>query len=256
MSRSWVLAVWFLVFVVAAGVVAGMARSESAEPGPAPRGTPAPAPTPSFPAFTPTPYTGLPPGVPVPAPQAPSDLRLSEILASPARDWDEDGTFVARQDEWVELRNMGSVAVSLGEYYLTDTDSTLRIIPTGTLQPGAVVVITGRMAEDWQRFAGRTVTGLSLNNTGDTVRLFHMGVTDTVEVDTKAYNSIEAGTDRSTGVLGEGTASSWVLFDGLNRYTGSGQPQGTGCDPTPGIENDCALDVETTTWGKIKMRFR
>lgn len=236
MSRSWVLGVWLFVLVVAAGAVMGMPRSESAE-SPPPAGPAAPR-TPSF------------------SPHAPSDLRLSEILASPARDWDEDGTFVARQDEWVELRNMGSVAVSLGEYYLTDTDSTLRIIPTGTLQPGAVVVITGRMAEDWQRFAGRTVTGLSLNNAGDVVRLFHMGLTDTVEVDTKSYNSIEGGSDRSTGVVGEGAASSWVLFDGLNRYTGSGQPQGTGCEPTPGIPNDCALDVESTTWGKIKMRFR
>jgi hypothetical protein len=218
MSRSWVFAVWFLVIVVAAGVVVGIARSQS-------------------------------------APHAPSDLRLSEILASPARDWDEDGAFVARQDEWVELRNTGSVAVSLGEYYVTDNDSTLRIVPAGILQPGAIVVVTGRMAEDWQRVAGRTVTGLSLNNAGDTVRLFHMGASDTVEVDTKAYNSIEGGTDRSTGTL-EGAGGVWALFDGLNPYTGSGQPPGTGCAPTPGIQNDCPLDVESTTWGKIKMRFR
>jgi Lamin Tail Domain len=235
MSRSWVITVWILVLVVAAGVVAGIARSEYA------RGRP----------FTPTPYSGA-----GSAPQAPADLRLSEILASPARDWDGDGAFVARQDEWVELRNEGSVAISLGSYYLSDNDSTIRIVPVGVLQPGAVVVVTGRMAEDWQRFAGRTVTGLSLNNSGDTVRLFHMGPTDTVEVDTKAYNGIEGGTDRSTGTIGEGSSSSWVLFDGLNRYTGSGQPPGTGCQPTPGLTNDCTLDVQSTTWGKIKMRFR
>ena len=227
MSRSWVLAVWFLVFVVAAGVVVGIARSGSG-----------------------TIRRPLAPH----ALQAPSDLRLSEILASPARDWDEDGTFVARQDEWVELRNVGSVSISLQEYYLTDADSTLRIIPTGVLVPGSIIVITGRMAEDWQRLAGRTISGLSLNNAGDTVRLFHMGATDTVEVDTKTYNSIEGGTDRSTGTLGE--PSAWALFDGLNPYGGSGLPQGTGCNPTPAIQNDCTLDVETTTWGKIKMRYR
>ena len=237
MSRSWVITFWILVLVVAAGVVAGIARSEYA------RGR----------SFTPAPHTSSRPAA---AAQAPSDLRLSEILASPARDWDEDGAFVARQDEWVELRNEGSVAISLGSYYLTDNDSTLRIVPVGTLLPGAVVVVTGRMAEDWQRLAGRTVTGLSLNNSGDTVRLFHMGATDTVEVDTKAYNSIEGGMDRSTGTMGEGSSSSWVLFDGLNRYTGSGQPQGTGCEPTPGILNDCTLDVQSTTWGRIKLRFR
>ena len=249
MSRSWVFTVWFLVLVVAAGVVAGIARSESAVP---PRRAPAPHPGAQPSAVAPPSLSGLA----APAALVPSDLRLSEILASPARDWDEDGAFVARQDEWVELRNTGPVAISLGEYYLTDTDSTLRIIPTGTLQPGAVVVVTGRMAEDWQRLAGRTVTGLSLNNSGDTVRLFHMGATDTVEVDTKPYNSIEGGTDRSTGILGDGGGGGWVLFDGLNPYTGSGQPPGTGCNPSPGIENDCALDTESTTWGKIKVRFR
>ena len=238
MSRSWVFAVWLLVLVVAAGVVAGIARSAS----------------PAAPRPAPIPYVGGRPSAP--GAQAPSDLRLSEILASPARDWDEDGAFVARQDEWIELRNTGPVAVSLGEYFLTDNDSTMRIVPTGTLQPGAIVVITGKMAEDWQRFAGRTVSGLSLNNTGDTVRLFHMTTTDTVQVDSKTYNSIEGGTDRSTGVLADGPGTEWILFDGLNRYTGSGQPSSSGCDPTPGIANDCALDVETTTWGKIKMRFR
>lgn len=238
MSRSWVFAVWLLVLVVAAGVVVGIARSESQAARPAP----------------PLPHVGGRPSAFTT--QAPSDLRLNEILASPARDWDEDGSFVARQDEWVELRNTGSVAVSLGEYFLTDSDSTMRIVPTGTLQPGAIVVISGKMAEDWQRLAGRTVSGLSLNNTGDTVRLFHMTTTDTVQVDSKTYNSIEGGTDRSTGILAEGSGTEWLLFDGLNRYTGSGLPSSTGCGPTPGIANDCALDVETTTWGKIKMRFR
>jgi len=238
MSRSWVFAVWILVLVVAAGVVVGIARSESRR---APR-------------FTPAPYTASP-AAPA-AGQAPSDLRIVEILASPARDWNEDGTFVARQDEWVELRNMGAVPVTLGEYFLSDNDSTMRVVPTGTLLPGAIVVVTGTMAEDWQRFAGRTVSGLSLNNTGDTVRLFHMTTTDTVEVDTKTYNSIEGGSDRSTGILGDVPSTDWILFDGLNPYTGSGQPGSTGCDPTPGIPNDCSLDVQTTTWGKIKMRFR
>src|SRR5215204_2161588 len=140
MSRSWVFAVWFLVLVVAAGVVAGIARSESGRESRAAAHAPSAHPSSMHPPL-PVPYTFASPARS--ASLVPSDLRLAEILASPARDWDEDGAFVARQDEWVELRNMGSVVVSLGSYYLTDGDSTLRIIPSGTLQPGAIVVITG-----------------------------------------------------------------------------------------------------------------
>jgi hypothetical protein len=174
MSRSWVFAVWLLVLVVAAGVVAGIARSESRR---APR-------------FTPAPYTASPVGPA--AGQVPSDLRIVEILASPHG----TGTRTARSSR---ARTSGRASqpgrgpVTLGEYFLSDNDSTIRVVPTGTLLPGAIVVVTGKMAEDWQRFAGRTVSGLSLNNTGDTVRLFHMTTTDTVEVDTKTYNSIEEG---------------------------------------------------------------
>jgi hypothetical protein len=110
------------------------------------------------------------------------------------------------------------------------------------------------MAEDWQRAQSRTVSGLSLNNSGDIVRLFRIEGPDTVEVESKTYNTIEGATDRSTGRLGP--TDTWVLFDGLNRYSGSGTPAGTGCNPTPGVVNDCPTATEKTTWGKIKTRFR
>jgi hypothetical protein len=48
----------------------------------------------------------------------------------------------------------------------------------------------------------------------------------------------------------------WTLFDSLNRYTGSGTPQGTGCAPTPGGVNGCATGVSSTTWGAIKRLYR
>ena len=226
MARSWAFAVWFLVFVVAAAVVIRIARTEAG-------GT--------LGART---MAG-----------AIDDLRLNEILASPARDWDGDGAFDARRDEWLEVENYGVAPVDLGLFRVSDADSTIRFAFSGTLAPGAVLLVTGRMAEDWQRSVGRTVTGLSLNNAGDTAILFRIGAADTTAVDRKAYNTIEAGSDRSTGRFGSGGAT-WALFDGLNKYTGSGQPQGTGCAPTPGFENSCPTPVSSTTWGKIKKAFR
>ena len=97
-----------------------------------------------------------------------------------------------------------------------------------------------------------SATGLSLNNSGDTVHLFRIDGADTVAVDVKGYNSIEGASDRSTGRLGGG----WVLFDALNKYTGSGEPKGSGCPPTPGGANGCTTKVSETTWGWIKANYR
>ena len=240
MVRSWAIALWVLVLAVAIAVVAGMVRTEAG-------------------------VTRAEAGVrhaedgtmreqAASLRSATTAIELSEILAGPARDWDGDGAFVARQDEWLEIRNEGASVEALAGYLLSDADSTIRYAFTGSLAPGNVLLVTGRMAEDWQRAASRTVSGLSLNNAGDTVRLFRIEGADTVEVESKTYNSIEGATDRSTGRLGP--AGTWVLFDGLNKYTGSGTPAGTGCNPTPGQVNDCPTATESTTWGKIKLRFR
>jgi hypothetical protein len=182
----------------------------------------------------------------------PDGLALNEILAGPARDWDGDGAFDSRGDEWLEVRNEGGAAVDLSAYRVADADSTIRYAFAGMLLPGEVALVTGSAAVDWQRAVGRPVTGLSLNNAGDTVHLFRIEGTDTVLVDRKVYNSIEGGTDRSTGRLGDG----WLLFDSLNPYGGSGDPQGSGCAPTPGGQNGCTTKVSETTWGWIKQNYR
>lgn len=225
MVRSWAIALWVLVVAVAIAVVAGMMRTEQGVKR---------AEAMTLAAATP--------------------IQLSEILAGPSRDWDGDGAFVARQDEWLEIRNEGAAVEPLAGYLVSDADSTIRYAFDGSLAPGGVLLVTGRMAEDWQRAQSRTVSGLSLNNAGDTVRLFQIQGADTVEVDSKIYNSIEGATDRSTGRLGP--SGDWALFDGLNRYTGSGTPPSTGCNPTPSMTNDCPTATEKTTWGKIKLRFR
>jgi lamin tail-like protein len=184
-----------------------------------------------------------------------SDLRVSEFLAGPARDWDGDGAFDSRGDEWVELQNSGAVPLDLAGYRIADIDSTIRIALSGSLPPAGMIVVTGSQAVEWQRAVGRTVSGLSLNNAGDTVRLFQIVGLDTVEVDAHHYGSIEGAADRSTG-RSAASPDAWALFDGLNPYTGSGQPQGTGCDPTPAGPNSCTTDVTQTSWGAIKRRFR
>ena len=185
--------------------------------------------------------------------QSATDLELSEILAGPARDWDGDGVYSSRQDEWVEVRNATGGAIDLSAYRIADADSTIRYELSGTLAPDAVLVVMGSAAEEQQRALGHTVSGLSLNNAGDTVILFRIGASDTVAVDTHAYGSIEGASDRSVGRLGPSGA--WALFDALNKYTGSGDPQGTGCAPTPGAVNGCSTDVAKTTWGRIKRRY-
>lgn len=214
MLRTWVLLVWLLAATIAASLVARF--------------------------------------VPFVKAQSPGEsVRIAEILAGPARDWDGDGVYDARGDEWVEVINNGLAPVDLSPYRIADADSTIRYELAGTLLPGEVRVVMGSVAVAQQRMLGHTATGLSLNNSGDTVILFRVGASDTMRVDAHHYGSIEAASDRSTGWTDD--PATWALFDGLNPYTGSGTPAGTGCNPTPGARNGCTtIGVTETTWGKIK----
>jgi len=216
MNRTWGAVVWLLVIAVAAAVAFRFAPPARA--------------------------------------QAVPGLVLSEILASPARDWNGDGVFDARKDEWAEIVNSSAGSVDLSAFRLADADSTIRYEFSGLLAPGSVALVLGSAAEDQQRALGHTVTGLSLNNAGDTVFLFRVEGGDTVAVDSRKYGSIEGASDRSVGRMG--TDGTWVLFDGLNKYTGSGEPKGNGCNPTPGVANGCPSSVIGTTWGKIKSLYR
>jgi len=188
-------------------------------------------------------------------PRASTGLRLSEILAGPARDWDGDGLYDSKSDEWVEVENAGGAPVALEEYRIADGDRTVRVALEGTLGPGEVKLLTGSAAVAWQRSQGLTTAGLSLNNAGDTVFLFHIEGADTVTADAHAYGSIEGASDRSVGPPGP-LGEAWMLYDALNPYTGTGTPPGTGCAPTPGRANACATGVESTTWGAIKRLYR
>ncbi len=190
------------------------------------------------------------------APACPCDVLLNEILAAPGRDWNGDGAVSSRDDEWVEVVNTGAAAVDLTGYLLSDADSTIRYAFSGALPAGGHCLVFGLMAVDWQRANGRAVSGLSLNNSGDTVRLFHVAGTDTVMIDAYGYKSHEGAMDRASGRRPDG-GGAWALFDGLDPYTGTLEPSSTGCLPTPGAANACPLTKSrTATWGLLKTMYR
>jgi hypothetical protein len=189
---------------------------------------------------------------------ASAQLVLNEILADPASDWDGDGSVGSRPDEWVEVLNLGSSSVELGDYRLGDLSGgySWRYGFGGTLAPGGVLTVFGSMSQAWQTANGYPVAGLSLNNTGDTVLLYKIEGTDTLVADAYSYAAHEVLDDRSTGRL-SGNPVEWRVFDARNPYEGTTPPLGTGCSPSPRLPNDCEplVPVEQTTWGAIKELF-
>lgn len=189
-------------------------------------------------------------------PACASTIRINEILAGPARDWDGSGAFSSRDDEWVELLNTGTLPVDLAGHLLTDGDSIPRMALSGVLGPGERVVITGKQSYDWERAAGYPAFGLSLGNTGDSVVLWEIAGAETLVVDAYAYRAHEAAADRASG-RASGASGEWVLFDGLNPYVGTLLPHGNGCEPTPGAENVCEqTPARAVTWGRVKTIYR
>jgi hypothetical protein len=183
-------------------------------------------------------------------------LKLNEICAGPARDWDGNGVFSSRDDEWVEVANTGADALDLGAYVLTDGDGIPRFGFSGTLAPGGHRVVFGSESVAWERATSHPVFGLSLANTGDQVRLLKVTGPDTLVVDSYAYQAHEAAADRASGRLADGDGP-WVLFDGLNPYSGTTPPAGNGCAPSPGAINECgSTPTHNVTWGRIKTLYR
>lgn len=189
------------------------------------------------------------------APAASCEILINEILAGPTQDWNGDAAVSSRDDEWLELYNAGTAPVNLADYLMSDADSTIRYRFHGSLGPGEWTVVYGAEAVQWQRDNGVSVAGLSLNNAGDTVRLWRVVVGDTIMVDAYGYKSHETSGDRASGREPDG--GSWALFDGLNPYTGTLEPGGNGCQPTPGESNQCdATQLSERSWGRIKGVYR
>lgn len=151
---------------------------------------------------------------PVPNRATPEPVVINEFLPHARTDWNQDGV-IDSGDEFIELINLGSVAVTLNNYRLDDQqgDSNPYTITGVTLQPGT------RMAF----FASQT--GILLGDSGDSVRLY------------KANGQIA---DAFTYGLIKALDRSWCRFpDG--KFTVAGQSNWTfGCLPSPSLPNELA----------------
>ena len=186
---------------------------------------------------------------------AAAGLVLNEFMAGPARDWDGSGAFSSRDDEWVEVRNAGAGALDLSGYLITDGDSIPRYALSGTLAAGERLVVFGKQSFDWEHATGYPAFGFSLGNSGDAVILWQVVAGDTLVVDAYTYRSHEAAADRAVGRLMD--TGDWALFDGLDPYTGSTSPIGTGCNPTPAATNACGITpTRPVSWGRLKTIYR
>lgn len=185
-----------------------------------------------------------------------STIRINEICPGPARDWDGSGAFSSRDDEWVELINLGAAPVVLDGHVLTDGDSIPRMGLSGLLGAGERLIIYGKTSYDWERATGHPAFGLSLGNSGDSVILWEVAGAETLVVDAYTYRAHEAAADRASARMPE-SGSAWTLFDGLNPYVGTLLPAGNGCEPTPAAENACGqTPAVTRSWGQVKTLYR
>lgn len=187
--------------------------------------------------------------------EAQETVLLNEIMADPAGDWDGDTVYNFRDDEWVEIVNAGTSTVSLDGYRISSPDTTWRYAFSGSLAPGEVKVVYGSQSYAWESANGEPLFGLRLANTGGEVLLWKVTDSDAVIVDRYVYQDHEAEDDRSSGRLPDG-GPDWYVFDSRNAYSGSTEPLGSGCDPTPGTTVFCPLDVEPRTWGSLKNQYR
>ena len=181
---------------------------------------------------------------------------LNEFMADPANDWDGDEVYSYRDDEWVEIANHGGSTVDLAGYYLADAEGppVWRYGFSGQLAPGEVLVVYGSDSRAWEESAGFPIYGLSLNNTGDELRLYRVAGEDTALVDLYVFGDKAADDDRSVGRRPR-LSDIWIMFDGLNPCSDPCEPPSSGCDPTPGQPNDCAMGADSESWGSIKSRY-
>ncbi len=178
---------------------------------------------------------------------------LNELMADPARDWDGDGQYNYRDDEWIEILNRGETTVDISSLILADgeDDPVWRFRFSGVLEPGCVAIVFGSDSRSWEEANGFPVYGLSLNNAGDCVSLYIVDGEDTTLLDRHVYGNKETQDDRSIG-RGVDGEELWIVFDAYNPMPPGSVPAGSGCVPTPGTPNACTTDVRDMSWGNIK----
>ena len=201
----------------------------------------------------------------LPAPAARAELDpgiiINEVLADPATDWNGDGVVDAKNDEWIEVRNIDTVPIDLSDYWLRDSSGpTPDLRLSGVADPGECVVFFGSDAAAWQAANHLVAAGFALNNTGDLVELLRtIPGTDPVQYELMFAVSVQdhaAEDDRSSGF--DTAHIEWLLFDALNPYPGAVEPVGSGCAPSPGAGNLCGGQVATdaASFGEVKATYR
>jgi len=186
-----------------------------------------------------------------------AQIVVNEFVADPQRDWDGDGAVSSRDDEWVEIINLGKMAIDLAGYRLADGTGrpVWRYEFSGVLQPGAIRVAYGSDARAWEEANGFPQYGISLNNSGDCVRLYRIAGADTSVIDSYTFTEASTRDDRAIGRRCD-LPGVWVIFDAYNPCSSSCDPIGSGCYPTPGSKNTCATATESRSWGAIKSTYR
>ena len=181
---------------------------------------------------------------------------LNEVMADPAQDWDGDGSYNYRDDEWLEIYNPGPGGLDLDGTMIGDGDGTPLFVLGGSLEAGERRVVYGSEAVAFQQENGWSVYGLRLGNDGDTVTLLEAVDGDTLLIDSYTFANHEAEDDRSSGRSPDGS-SDWELYDQLNPYSGDTPPLGNGLPPTPGGPNgEEVVPVLKTTWGAVRALYR
>ncbi len=189
-----------------------------------------------------------------------AQVLLTEILADPASDWNADGVVHYRDDEWIEVTNIGGVDIDLTNYFVRDglgEDLHLRL--SGLLSGGEAAVFYGSDAVAHQQANSMTVTGLSLNNGGDTVQLVYRDPDSEELTVTQSYTYADHSVVDDRAAAWFAILDGWGVADGLNAYLGEEEPLGTGCEPSPGEANGIctpSVDTEEVRWGSIKTLYR
>ncbi len=147
-------------------------------------------------------------------------LFINEFMSSNATIISDE---LAEFDDWVELYNGDSIAISLGDKYLTDNLSNPDKwqLPDMDLQPGEFLLIWA----DNDPEQGDFHTNYNLDTDGEQLGIFRAEGNSYVPVDTFSFTA--KPTDISYGRTTDG-ASSWQLF----------------ANPTPGATNAVATAID------------
>jgi hypothetical protein len=155
--------------------------------------------------------TKTPTRTPTPAPLLVSSVVINEFLVFPRSDWNNDGK-VDYGDSYIELINLSTVPMSVGNWWLDDQDgdSSRFYLPAVSLQPG------GRLAY----FTSQT--NILLSRGGDSVRLYKSNG----QISDAFTYSVVQTPDRTWCRLPDGK-SKWLF----------------GCEPTVALVNKLAQSV-------------